>query len=180
MPPRLTAVDPVAAVLSNLISALPVPLWAPWPMLPDWVFSGLAHTALGDPEPASVSSWSGPDQFGDPVELLLICEEAAAGIGCQFAGTPLGYPGPEVGEGPSHARFTVADRAVPLWAVEAVEGDRAAYAGEAAGRWLWVVVHPAEGCALVVEPLTLVDARDLGAELAVLPVGELTPRLLID
>ena len=58
--------------------------------------------------------------------------------------------------------------------------DRAAYAGEAAGRWLWVVVHPAGAGALVVEPMSLVDARELGAELTVLPLGELSPRLLVD
>jgi hypothetical protein len=74
----------------------------------------------------------------------------------------------------------VEDRLVPLWAVSGVSPDRAVYAGEAAGRWLWVVVHPAEAGALMVEPMHLVDARGLGAELTVLPVGELSPRLVVD
>jgi hypothetical protein len=41
-------------------------------------------------------------------------------------------------------------------------------------------VHPAESAAIVVQPMQLVDARELGAELTVLPVGELSPRLLVD
>ena len=60
------------------------------------------------------------------------------------------------------------------------QGDRAVYAGEAAGRWLWVIVHPAEASAVVVQPITLVDARSLGAELVVLPVGEISPRLVLE
>ena len=68
---------------------------------------------------------------------------------------------------------------MPLWSVEGAN-DRAVYAGEAAGRWLWVIVHPAEASAIVVQPLTLVDARLLGAELTVLPVGELSPRLVLE
>ena len=54
------------------------------------------------------------------------------------------------------------------------------FAGEAAGRWLWVVVHPAEASAIVVQPMMLVDARQLGVELTVLPVGDLSPRLMLD
>jgi hypothetical protein len=84
-----------------------------------------------------------------------------------------------VGEGAPHAKFGIDGRPVPLWSVEG-SADRAVYAGEAAGRWLWVVVHPAEASAIVVQPIMLVDARTLGAELTVLPVGELSPRLMLD
>ena len=84
-----------------------------------------------------------------------------------------------VGHGAPHAKFGVEGRLVPLWSVEGAR-DRAVYAGEAAGRWLWVIVHPAEASAIVVQPLTLVDARLLGAELTVVPVGELSPRLVVE
>lgn len=176
---RLTVVEPLAAVLSADLARVPVPLWSPWPLPDRWLFTGLAHTAATEPDGASVTSWSGPDLFGDPAELLLVCEEAGAGVGSHFAGRQETYPGPEVGEGPPHARFLVHDRPVPLWAVDGVASDRAVYAGEASGRWLWVVVHPADASAIVVEPIQLVDARELGAELTVLPVAELSPRLVV-
>ncbi len=186
MKDRLTVVDPFAAVIGGEINGLLIPLWTPWPVPFGWTFGGFAYgggrPGQGDREArgaATVACWSGTDPFGDPAELVLVCEEAGAGVGSHFAGLAMTYPSPGVGEGPPHARFEVAGRPVPLWAVDA-ERDRAAYAGEAAGRWLWVVVHPAESAALVVQPMQLVDARQLGAELIVLPVGELSPRLLID
>ncbi len=186
MKERLTVVDPFAAVIGGEINNLPVPLWTPWPVPFGWTFGGFAHLGgrpgQGDREArgsATVASWSGDDPFGDPAELMLVCEEAGAGVGSHFAGLAMSYPSPGVGEGPPHAKFEVDGRPVPLWAVEAGPG-RAAYAGEAAGRWLWVIVHPAESAALVVQPMHLVDARQLGAELTVLPVGELSPRLILD
>lgn len=179
MHPRLTVIEPFAAVLGEDLRRIPVPLWSPWPLPERWVFTGLAHTIETDAASAAVTSWSGPDEFGDPTELLLICEEAGSGVGSYFAGLSETYPGDGVGEGPPHARFEVDDRAVPLWAVEGVASDRAVYAGEASGRWLWVVVHPAESSAIVVTPLQLVDARQLGAEVTLLPVAELSPRLLV-
>ncbi len=175
----LCIVDPFAAVIGEEIHTLRMPLWAPWPLPLDWSFTGLAHTDRRAHESATVSCWSGHDPFGDPAEVVLVCEEAGTGVGSHFAALPMNYPGSHVGEGPPHAKFSVEGRPVPLWVVESPT-DRAVYAGEAAGRWLWVVVHPAESSAIVVQPINLVDARDLGAELTVLPVGEMSPRLLLD
>lgn len=174
----LCVVDPFAAVVGEEINALTMPLWAPWPVPLDWTFAGLAHTDGGGDGGATVSCWSGHDPFGDPAEVIFVCEEAGTGIGSEFAGLATSYPGPHVGHGPPHAKFGVEGRSVPLWVVEGA-ADRAVYAGEAAGRWLWVVVHPAESSAIVVQPIQLVDARQLGAELTVLPVGEMSPRLLL-
>ncbi len=176
---RLNVIDPFAAVIGEEINALSVPLWAPWPVPVGWMFSGLAHTDRDGSGAATVSCWSGLDPFGDPAELLLVCEEAGAGVGSHFAGSSMTYPSSGVGEGAPHAKFGVEGRPVPLWAVQGSD-DRAVYAGEAAGRWLWVVVHPAESSALVVQPIQLVDARELGAELTVLPVGELSARLVVE
>jgi hypothetical protein len=180
MYPQLTVVEPVAAATVDGMSQLPAPVWAPWPLPSGWLFTGCAYAGATRPANAcAVSSWSGPDLFGDPSELLLVCEEAGAGVGSAFAGRRETYPGRNVGEGPAHARFAVDERPVPLWAVDGVAPDRAVYAGEAAGRWLWVIVHPAESSAIVVEPMQLVDARKLGAELTMLPLGELSPRLVV-
>jgi Family of unknown function (DUF6758) len=180
MPDRPVVVDPFAAVINATMDGLPVPLWVPWPPPEGWAFSGLVHgrvtAGIGS---GTTGCWSGVDPFGDPVEVLLVCEEAGAGLGGLFAGLPTHYPTPEVGVGPPHARLQVEGRPVSLWKLDGVD-DRAVYVGEAAGCWLWVIVHPAEGSALVISPLTLVDARRLNAELAVLPLGELSPRLLVE
>jgi hypothetical protein len=176
----LVVVDPFAAMIDAAVQALPAPLWVPWPPPPGWKFAGLVHgTVSADTASGTAACWSGTDPFGDPIELLLVCEEAGAGLGALLAGLPTHYPPPGVGVGAPHARFEVQGRSVPLWKAEAIT-DRAVYVGEAAGRWLWVIVHPAEGSALVISPLMLQDARDLGAELAVLPLGELSPRLLVE
>ncbi len=173
-------VDPFAAMINAVIASLRVPLWVPWPPPDGWSFLGLAHgvvpagSGLG-----TVACWGGTDPFGDPVEALFICEEAGAGLGGLFGGLATHYPTPDVGVGAPHARFTVDGRSVPMWKVDAVS-DRAVYVGEAAGRWLWAVFYPAEASAVVVAPVTLVDARGLGAELAMLPLGELSPRLLVE
>jgi hypothetical protein len=179
MLPGLTVIDPLSAVLGAAVVKLPAPVWTPWPLPDGWCLGGIAYAEDGDSAGCTVASWLGTDPFGEPAELILVCEEAGAGVGSHFAGLSMSYPSAGVGEGPPHARFSVQGRPVPLWSVEG-PGDRAVYAGEAAGRWLWVIVHPAEASALVVAPIRLLDARGLGAELAGLPIGELSPRLVID
>ncbi len=168
------------------------PLWTPWPMPDGWACAGFAHTA-GTARPSTVTSWNAQDPFGDPTEILFVCEEAGGGVGAYLAGLPLGYPTAGVGVGPPHARFDVAGHVVSLWAIDGeatlpsldeteaplVGGDRAVYAGEAAGRWLWVIVYPAEAGVIVIQPLSLVDAHTLGAELTLLPLSEMSPRLVL-
>jgi hypothetical protein len=176
----LETVEPVAAVVGGVIESLGGPLWMPWPIPLGWTFCGLAHGGR-DPSiqaEATVSCWSGDDPFGDPVEAILVSEEAGAGVGSHFAGLSISYPPSGVGFGVPDARIVVDGRFVAVWAIEAV-ADRAVYAGEAAGRWLWVILHPSEASAMVVSPPPLVDARGLGAEIALLPLGELSPRLLV-
>jgi hypothetical protein len=180
---RLVVVEPFGAVMGGNIATLSAPLWIPWPIPLGWRFAGMAHgraAVTGPATPDAVAScWVGHDPFGDPIEALFVAEEAGSGVGSHFAGLPVNYPTPGVGTGAPDARFTVENHAVSVWSVEAGP-DRAVYAGEAAGRWLWVVLYPAEASAIVVAPPTLVDARGLGAELAVLPLAELSPRLLLD
>jgi hypothetical protein len=176
----ITVVDPFGAVIGGEINHLAAPLWTPWPVPFGWTFAGFGYTGIGSSESkATIASWMGEDPFGDPTEILFVCEEAGTGLGSQFAGLDTNYPPASVGQGPPHAKFGLEGRPVPLWSVDC-DGDRAVYAGEAAGRWLWVIVHPAEASAIVVQPLSLVDARLLGAELTVLPVGELSPRLVLE
>src|SRR5215471_6411665 len=62
----------------------------------------------------------------------------------------------------------------PLWHVDAA--DRAAFAGEVLGNWLWMILWPDTAGVLLVEPLELRDLRDPGQDLD-LPFGAPSPRL---
>ena len=62
----------------------------------------------------------------------------------------------------------------PLWQVNSP--DRAVFAGEVKGLWLWVVLWPDTAGTLLVEPLALRDLRDPGQDLD-LPFGAASPRL---
>ena len=53
----------------------------------------------------------------------------------------------------------------------------AAYAGEALGCWVYVLLWPDSAGAMLLEGLELTDARELGHEIELLPTGALTPRL---
>lgn len=181
MPPELSVIEPFAVDLADVLAQLEMPAWAPWPIPAGWCFAGCAHCRPGPrgADAATVTSWMGDDPFGDPVETLLVCEEAGSTVGGHFGDLATSYPPSLVGQGPPHAKLHVEGRSADLWSV-ATSSDRSVYAGEAAGRWLWMVMHPAAAGAIVLEPLHLVDIRTLGAELALLPLGELSPRLLVD
>jgi len=64
---------------------------------------------------------------------------------------------------------------VPLWAVSTwssdVEVDRAVFAGEAGGRWLWVVLRPASAMLLLQDEWILRDVSGIGPSLVELPFG---------
>jgi len=181
MKSALSVVEPFAAVLGGAVASLPVPLWVPWPVPAGWSFAGFAHDGVGSGQTttATAACWGGSDPFGDPIEVVFVSEDPGAGVGGRFAGLRTSYPTTGVGEGPPHARLEIDGHTVELWEVGAAM-DRSAFVGSAAGRWLWTVVHPAEASAIMVEPFRLVDARRLGAELQLLPIRELSPRLVLE
>jgi hypothetical protein len=70
-------------------------------------------------------------------------------------------------------------RSVPLWAISTSasnpEFDRSVLAGEAGGRWLWLVVRPAAAVLLLRDDWILRDVSDAGPELVEMPFGGPTP-----
>ena len=66
-------------------------------------------------------------------------------------------------------------QSVPLWPVSTatsdVELDRAVFAGEAGGRWLWVILRPASAMLLLRDEWILRDVSGLGPPLVELPFG---------
>lgn len=154
-----------------------VPAWLPWPLPQGWLVTGLGEA--GDERSgirATVVAVSGPSLTYGPADMLIIAEEPGVGLGAGFAGLKGADPGAGFDEGPSHAKIDVSGHPAALWCVEAAP-DRAVYAGEALGNWLWVVVWPAEaGYLITLTEFALRDLRDQGQAFD-LPFGAFSPRL---
>jgi Family of unknown function (DUF6758) len=173
--PLRPAYRPSPEGLRGLLRNAAVPVWVPWPLPTGWLVTGFA--GAGDDRTGTVAcvvALSGPNPVGGLGEMLLISEEPGVGLGAGFAGLPGADPGEEFASGPSHALAQFGNHEFPLWHVEAP--DRAAFAGEVLGNWLWVVLWPDTAGVLLVERLPLRDLRDPGMDLD-LPFGATSPRL---
>ena len=161
--------------LDGLLRTSGVPVWLPWPLPAGWLITGFA--GAGDERTGMrgcVVALSGPNPVGGPGDLLLVSEELGVGLGARFAGLDGPDPGDSFAAGRPHALVRFGHHDFPLWNVDAPE--RAAFAGEMMGRWLWAVLWPATAGVLMVEPMTLRDLRDPGQDLD-LPFGAPSPRL---
>lgn len=166
---------PSAVGLSGLLRRAVVSAWLPWPLPMGWLVTGFA--GAGDERSGvrgCVVALSGPNPVGGPAEMLLISEELGVGLGARFAGLDGPDPGGDFAAGPPAAAVRFGNHEFPLWNVEAQ--DRAAFAGEVMGSWLWLVLWPDTAGVLLVEPMELRDLRDPGQQLD-LPFGAPSPRL---
>ncbi|MDT0265470.1 DUF6758 family protein [Streptomyces sp. DSM 44915] len=178
--PLQPVVPPSADALAAVANRSRVPLWMPWPLPVGWLFTGV--TSAGDDVSggrATVLACTGPGPLGGPGELLLVAEELGVGLGARYAG----LPGPDPGLGPRldeppEVKVVAAGRPTPLWPVKGVPEDRAVFAGEALGLWLWAVIWPERSSLMLHDELVLADLRQAGSELALVPSGALSPRLL--
>jgi len=162
--------------LAKLTSTAKVPLWSPLPLLAGWTVGGLA--SCGDERSgasATVLALAGPSPLGGPADLLLVAEEPGTGLGAFLAGTDRLDPGLSA-DGPPEAKIVAAGHATPLWRCESAQ-DRVAFAGEAAGVWLWAVLWPPAAELVLLEHVELHDLRDDAYRAIDLPVGAPSPRL---
>jgi hypothetical protein len=150
------------------------PTYLPWPMSPGWMVSDFAVVGE-DPACGTATCSSGTSALDGPVDVFVVSEESGTGLGARCAGTVHLDPGAEVGHGPPPARVRVLSQSVPLWPVSTatsdVEVDRAVFAGEYAGRWLWVILRPASAMLLLRDEWILRDVSGLGPALVELPFG---------
>ncbi len=76
-------------------------------------------------------------------------------------------------------RVRIDRQVVPLWPVStsaaSAEWDRSVVAGEAEGRWLWIVLRPASAMLLLRDDWILRDASQSGPHLVELPFGGPAP-----
>ncbi|MFI7272517.1 DUF6758 family protein [Streptomyces sp. NPDC049879] len=178
--PVQPVVPPSVGALAVVVERTRVPVWMPWPLPVGWLFSGVA--CAGDDRGggrATAVACTGPGPLGGPGELVLVAEEPGVGLGAHYAGIPGPDPGPRLRTGrPPEAKVLAAGRPTPLWHVADAPADRAVFAGEARGLWLWAVVWPELCGPLLYEDMVLTDLRDAGSEIELVPCGALSPRLM--
>lgn len=167
--------QPSAGAADELRKSSRVPVWLPWPLPPGWLVTGFAEA--GDDRSggrASVVALGGPSVTSGPADLLVIAEEPGVGLGAAFAGLDGPDPGEGFDSGPPNAKIDVLGHPSALWCVNGA-ADRAVYAGEAMGNWLWTIAWPAEaGCLIALLQLSLLDLREHDLDL---PFGAFSPRL---
>jgi hypothetical protein len=155
------------------------PTYLPWPMSPGWTVTDFAAVGVDGRARATMTGVSGTSQLDGPVDVLVVSEEAATGLGRRVAGTPYDDPGAEIGSGPPAVRVRIDSQVVPLWpiSVSAATGewDRSVVAGEAAGRWLWLVLRPASAILLLRDDWILRDVSTVGPQLVEMPFGGPAP-----
>lgn len=171
--PQLAAYDAFAA---HLVAAGPFPTYLPWPMSPGWHVTDFGVVGADPERPAAtVTCCSGASELDGAVEVMVVSEEPGTGLGARCAGNGRSDPGPEVGDGPPAVHIRVGHRDVALWAVSTSthgqDFDRSVLAGEAEGRWLWLVLRPASAVLLMADGVVLRDVSGIGAPLIELPFG---------
>jgi hypothetical protein len=149
-------------------------------MIPGWTVSDFG--VVGGPPAgalATMTCCSGTSRLDGPVDVLVVAEEPGTGLGTRCAGLSGDGPGPDVHAEPPAVKIHLDTRSVPLWVVSTstadAELDRSVLAGEAGGRWLWLVVRPAAAVLLLRDDWFLRDVSGAGPELVEMPFGGPTP-----
>jgi hypothetical protein len=173
--PLLPAYRPSREGLDALLRTPGVPAWLPWPLPAGWLVTGFA--SAGDERTGTCAcavALSGPNPLGGPADMLVVAEEPGVGLGAALAGLASVDPGAGFATAPSSASASFGNHDFPLWHVDSP--DRAVFAGEIKGHWVWVVLWPDTAGSLLVEPIVLRDLRDPEQDLD-LPFGAPSPRL---
>ncbi|WP_028659718.1 DUF6758 family protein [Nocardioides insulae] len=157
--------------VDQLARAESPPTLLPWPLGPGWQVSDFG-VVTGR---ARYTCVSGTTELDGPVDVLVVVEEAGVGLGARVAGTQHDDPGREIARGRPTARIWVEAQSVSVWPVSTSdsggEWDRTVVAGEAGGRWLWLVLRPASAALLLRQEWRLRDASGLGPALLEVPFG---------
>ncbi|MBD8870249.1 hypothetical protein IE331_11500 [Nocardioides sp. MJB4] len=170
--PRTAGYDAFGA---HLARAQGLPTYLPWPLGSGWQVTDFGVVVGADRALATVAHVAGSSALDGPVEVLVVSEEPGTGLGARCAGTIHSDPGAEIAGVPATAKVRLDSQSVPLWPVSASHAapdlDRSVLAGEAEGRWLWIVLRPASAILLLHEEWTLTDVSGFGPQLLDLPFG---------
>ena len=164
------------AFVEHLATARDFPTYLPWPMAPGWAVSDFAVVTEPSGAPvATLTGVTGTSELDGPVDVLLVAEEAGIGLGARCAGVRGSALGHELGEQQPVVRVRIGSLTTSLWsvstsdAVDTGELDRTVLAGEAAGRWLWVVLRPASAVLLMRDDWILREVSGGGPLLVEMP-----------
>jgi hypothetical protein len=165
---------------AHLLASVGFPTYLPWPLSPGWSVTDFAVVGDGrEKATATLTCTSGTSEKDGPVDVVVVTEEAGVGLGARAAGTLHDDPGNEVAQGPPTVWVRTENQQVPLWAVSTSgttgELDRSVVAGEAHGRWLWIVLRPASAILLFRDDLILRDVSTVGPPLVETPFGGPAP-----
>lgn len=179
--PLWCVVDPdYDSFAEHLARSRSLPTWLPWPLPAGWQVTDFGSVADGVGAARAVfATCTGPTEQDGVVELTVVTEEPGVGLGARCGQVTHTDPGGEVDEGAPLARIRVETATVPMWLVSTSHDggtlDRSVLAGEAGGRWLWLVLRPASAALMLPDLGALDDLSRLGPSLMALPFGS-TPR----
>jgi hypothetical protein len=163
------------AFADHLVAAAGFPTYLPWPMSPGWSVTDFAAVADGGRVWGTVTCVSGTSELDGPVDVFVVAEEPGTGLGARCAGIDRSDPGREVGEGQPMVKVRIGSLSVPLWVVSTSVADerfdRSVVAGEADGRWLWLVLRPASAVLLLRDDWILRDVSGIGPPLVEMAFG---------
>ena len=151
-----------------------LPTYLPWPMSPGWTIADFGCVGDAGSVRATVTTTVGVSDLDGDVEVTIVSEDPGTGLGARCAGLEHDDPGPRMGEDPPAIHVRAGGRAVPLWLVDGHDDDllaRAVFAGEAEGRWLWLVMRPASAALLLHDEWLLADVTGFGPEALEMPFG---------
>ncbi|RNL77285.1 DUF6758 family protein [Nocardioides marmorisolisilvae] len=156
-----------------------LPTYLPWPMSPGWSIADFGCVANTEKAFATVTTTVGTSDLDGPVEVTVISEDPGVGLGSRCAGTAYDDPGEQIGLGPHAIHVRAGGRTVPMWTVDpSIEDDlfaKSVFAGEADGRWLWLVIRPASAALLLRDEWLLADVTGFGPEALEMPFGGARP-----
>jgi len=159
--------------------AADLPTYLPWPMSPGWTIADFGCVASEERAVATVTTTVGSSDLDGPVEVTLVSEDPGVGLGARCARARYADPGSQVGVGQPAIRVRAAGRTLPLWSVDSGPDDdplaQSVFAGEAEGRWLWLVIRPAAAALLLRDDWLLADVTGFGPQALEMPFGGARP-----
>jgi hypothetical protein len=148
-------------------------------MSPGWTIADFGCVVDQGRALATVTTTVGSSDLDGPVEVTIVAEDPGVGLGARCAEARYDDPGHQVGHGPHAIRVRAGGRSVPLWAVDVPEDAdplvRSVFAGEAEGRWLWIIIRPAAAALLLRDEWLLADVTGFGPEALEMPFGGRRP-----
>jgi hypothetical protein len=164
-----------AAFAEHLARTSGFPTYLPWPLPPGWRIADFGARGTQERTHGSLVALEGLNPEDGGISMAVVAEEPGCGLGASVAGTVWTDPGADIGDRPADARVRVGASTVPLWTVSthnaSTDLDRSVLAGEADGRWLWLVIRPASAALMLRSPWRFCDATEIGPPLLAVPFG---------